>query len=459
MTIPHPTTSWRQIGQNRYSRPLDALETTLNSVYSNPQHPGFPTHDMITSVRLQTFTSSSDFLQHARSAWEQMRHIHPMIAAECDGQQYSYQSPVNRQEVEEWLNRSFIVSPGHFHSPESVYNDYSKVPVSGIPVLYCFREEHRLVLRCPHVYTDGRSTCFLLNEFLAELARISEGQEPPRKSFGDEVRNLPLGAVDAAKIQQPTATDVSHSPVHFTGQEMKMPTLGNPLTPKPGRVQVLQLSDCETTQILHRGRETGLGLTALVHAALLQACKDMRECPSQDIHTSVTGFNLRDRCDPSLPDSVGEEAFASRVSLWPYQVRVGDFWDTAAALKGEYRNLAQNKDRLITESISCLNEFLPSLLQDEPPFFASFIGDITPLWESSYGSLRVEEAWIALIPMTAMMYLVVQTFQGRLAVRLSYNEAYRSDKQVAEFLGRVRGELNCHVLQRGQTVLTNMVQS
>lgn len=446
MFIRRATAGWRQISKNRYARPLDALETVLNSGYSNPLHPGFATHDMITSVRAQTSLSTDMLIDHARSAWEQMRQIHPMIAAECDGQQYTYQSPTSRREVEGWLDRSFVVTSGSFHKPGRVYNDYSILSPSDKPVLYYFRGESRFVLRCPHVHADGASTCILLNDFLAELACLCEGRQSASRPFGDEVHNLPVGAVEAAGIQQPTATGSGHSPVHISDHDLRMSTLGDVSDPKPGRVQVLQFSESETTQILHRGRETGLGLTTLVHTALLQACKNMRVSPSQDMHTSVTGFNLRDRCNPSLPDSIGGKAFASRVVVWPYQVRVGDYWDTAAALKGEYRNLAQNKDQIIGKSIDCLREFLPSLLKDEPPFFASFIGDLSPFWSARYGPLQVNEAWITLIPMTAMMYLVVQTFNGRLAIRLSYNEAYRSDEQVAEFLERVRGELDRRVL-------------
>ncbi|PLB51089.1 hypothetical protein P170DRAFT_474636 [Aspergillus steynii IBT 23096] len=446
MTSSRPPSSWLQVDETRYVRPLDALETLLSSVYINPLHPGFRTQDIVTSIRIRTSMSNGMLLQHARRAWEQMRHLHPMIAAEYDEkqQQYVYQSPISRREVEEWLEQSFIVDSGCFHHPARGH-DYGRVPASDRPVLYYFQGEGRFVLRCPHIHADGTATGILLKDFLSEL---TTPRELEAGAFGDEIRNLPPGAIEAARIQVPSVTTED---TRLSSREMHIPTSGETLSPKPGRLQVLAFSETGTATILQRGRQTGLGLTALVHTALLKACKAMTraDSPPQDTHTSLTGFNLRDRCDPSLPDAIGARAFAPRASMWPYQVRVGDYWETAQALKVEYRSLAQSKDRILEASVPCLRKFLPAWLEKEPPFFASFIGDLSLLFGRSSGSLQVEEAWITLIPMTAMMYLVVQTFRGRLAVRLSYNEAYWRDEQVAEFLGRVKGELDRHVLTEG----------
>ncbi|KAL4961057.1 uncharacterized protein BDV14DRAFT_204059 [Aspergillus stella-maris] len=230
----------------------------------------------------------------------------------------------------------------------------------------------------------------------------------PPEGAGRGARELPLRR-EAARIQRSVGNDDINFPIRPSSQELGIPILSKASTPKPGRLQGLQFSESKTAKIRQQGRETGLGLTALIYAVLLQACNSMTVSAHQDIHTS----------------------------------------NTAIAQKGKYRNIAEIKDKIEGESISCLQDSLPLLLGKEPPFFASFIGDISPLFGSTYGPLELTEAWIALIPMTPIMYLVVQTFQEQLAVRLSYNEAYWSDEQVAVFLGKIKKELDHQVLRKG----------
>jgi hypothetical protein len=305
--------------------------------------------------------------------------------------------------------------------------------------MYYFRQDKTLVLRTPHIYTDGTGTLMLLNDFLTELSSLLEGDYAAtanielRLSETDIVKKLPLSSIAVASI--PTVSSAQ--------LQALLPDIGDP---GAGRLRAFKLNADETAAIIRSGKRTGLGFTALVHAAILHAGQGLSPgapVPNDiNTHTTLTGFKFRDRCSLDSPNA-GERAFISRVSLWPFKVQLSnDIWETARCLKAQYTTLAEQKDFIIPASVRFMQEGLPKFADNlDASFFASFPGDLTTIVRQRYGRINVQGLGLSLITTTPMMLLVVQSFGGEMEIRLTYSPASHEDEKVYEFLQVIRSKL------------------
>jgi hypothetical protein len=325
--------------------------------------------------------------------------------------------------------------------------------------MYYFRQDKTLVLRTPHIYTDGTGTLMLLNDFLTELSSLLEGDYAAtanielRLSEIDIVKNLPPSSIAAASIPTVSAAelrallpdidfDLNRDAIQFPTHDLKTSSTD----PGAGRLRAFKLNADETAAIIRSGKRTGLGFTALVHAAILHAGQGLSPgapVPNDiNTHTTLTGFKFRDRCSLDSPNA-GERAFISRVSLWPFKVQLSnDIWETARCLKAQYTTLAEQKDFIIPASVRFMQEGLPKFADNlDASFFASFPGDLTTIVRQRYGRINVQGLGLSLITTTPMMLLVVQSFGGEMEIRLTYSPASHEDEKVYEFLQVIKSKL------------------
>jgi hypothetical protein len=449
-------------------RPLDAIERSFNHVYESLAPPGFRSQDVLTTARIEVECNHDvdSFEALARRAWIRMSHVHPAITASFHGDRFIYSIPKDDDEIQKWLATSFVVNETQFNnsgsgnvtacSSTTSYQDLALVPPSPQPVMYYFPHEKTFALRSPHIYTDGTGTLMLLEDFLTELASLLKvgnvktiNMQPLQPADTEIIKNLPESTINAANIPTVGNTEMqsllSRLDLDFDREAIKLSGLDSRSSasdPGPGRLQVLRLSANETAAIIRSGKETGLGFTALVHAAILHAGQHLSNQPAagvRNIHTTVTGFTIRDRCTLEPPNA-GERAFTTRVSLWPFQVQVGeDILETARTLKADYATLAARKDAILAASVPFVQTLLPSFARSmDASFFASFPGNLMPIILRQYGHVRIQELGLSLITTTPMMLLVVQSFGGQMEIRLTYSAASHGDDEVQRFLQLIK---------------------
>lgn len=455
--------SWQKIGPRQYRRPLDAIERSLNQAYEDFAPPGFRSQDVLTTARIAldstNGTSPSSIEELARRAWARVSCLHPAVASSFHGDSFIYSVPENEDDIQEWLDRSFVVkeqlsadSGFITASSSSSYQDCAVVPPASQPALYFFRRDNTFALRCPHIYTDGTGTLYLLQDFLTELSSLLGGDKAGQAQLAEVeiIKNLPQSTMETAKIPKVSTAEMQsllpRVDLNVDQEAIQLPKadISPSSDPGPGRLQSLRFSVEDTGKIIQIGKQTGMGFTALVQAAILHAGQQLsgNRAIARKTHTTLTGFKIRDRCLMEHPNA-GQRAFITRASLWPFHVHMGaGILETAANLKAEYATLAAKKDAILAASVPFMQDMLPVLAQKmDASFFAAFPGDLTSVIPRQYGCIQLQELSLCLITTTPMMLVVVQSFDGRMEVKFSYSAASRKDEEVDRFLQLIRSGL------------------
>ncbi|CAI7585007.1 unnamed protein product [Penicillium manginii] len=454
---------WQKIGPHKYIRSLDAIERSLKYAYEDLAPPGIRTQDVLTTAHISLDRGLTlepvVFETLMRRAWARVGLLHPAVAATFCGDGFEYSVPRDEGEIQTWVAKSFIVKDTQFQtsdarnppsSPSVLFQDLATVPPESHPIMYYFRHDKTFVLRTPHIYTDGTGTLILLNDFLTELSSLLEGDHAAtanielRLSETDIVKKLPLSSIAVASIPTVSSAQLqallpdidlnltqNREAIQFPIHNLKTSSTD----PGAGRLRAFKLNADETAAIIRSGKRTGLGFTALVHAAILHAGQGLSPgapVPNDiNTHTTLTGFKFRDRCSLDSPNA-GERAFISRVSLWPFKVQLSnDIWETARCLKAQYTTLAEQKDLIIPASVRFMQECLPKFADNlDASFFASFPGDLTTIVRQRYGRINVQGLGLNLITTTPMIILVVQSFGGEMEISLTYSPASHEDEKV-----------------------------
>ncbi|KAF3401647.1 hypothetical protein F1880_009973 [Penicillium rolfsii] len=445
-------------------RPLDAIERSLNQVYGDFSPPELRSQDILTTAQIEVDsierTNPASLEALVRRAWAQISRLHPAVASSFHDDRFVYTVPKSENAIQEWVTRSFVAKDQFFDdfgststSSSASYQDLGVVPPGPQPILYYFRREKVFALRCPHIYTDGTGTLYLLEDFLTELSSLLEGSNGITQAQlmdSEIIQNLPQSTVDAAKIATVSKAEMQsllpRLDRYLDQEAIQLPRVerSSSVVSGSGRLQSFRLSAEDTANIVRTGKIKGVGFTSLVQAAILHAGRNLSESQPTAVktHTTVTGFKIRDRCDRQPPNA-GQRAFITRASLWPFHVELGDeILDTARNLKAEYATLATNKDAILAASLPFMQGSLPGLAEKmDASFFAAFPGDLTTVIPRDYGRVRLRRLGLCLITTTPMMLVVVQTFEGRMEVRLTYSPVSRKDDEVDRFLQHVKSAL------------------
>ncbi|OKO93025.1 hypothetical protein PENSUB_1054, partial [Penicillium subrubescens] len=414
----------------------------------DPARPESRSLDIVASVGMETIhNDANNILETIKKAWIRLRYLHPSLATEVGQKEFRYMALKSKEDIENWLEKTFIVKECDSHAEVQGCQDLSIAPAAQSPVLYYFPGKKRLILRMDHMHGDGQAVVNMLQDLFTEIQRLNLGGGIVNEPWGAEVHNLASSAFDAAGIT--TLEDswssnlVSSLPQpRAEGEAFEIPSFNNTHPPGAGKTQSLDFSENETSELLDQAQKQNLGITAFVHAALLHAGKRISPNSESMVHSTVLIFSFRERCTDSPPNA-NARAAALRIGFWPIQVSMSDdFQRTALHIKHEYKSLAHRKSAALITMVPYLQKCASALSQEYfKAILPSFIGNLSKVFPKSYGSFKVRDFWMAAVPTDERIYLGIQTFGNKLSIRACYNQTYHTDEQIANYLLQIRQEM------------------
>ncbi|KAJ5777748.1 hypothetical protein N7520_000994 [Penicillium odoratum] len=439
---------WKKDCNGQYIRPFDPFEKTFSSFCHDPARPEFRSLDIVASVGMETLhKDASTFLETIKKAWTRLRYLHPTLATEVGQDEFRYKPLEDQADIDNWLEKTFIVKDWDPHTEVWGCQDLVIAPAANSPVLYYFPSKQKLVLRMNHMHGDGQAVVGLLQDLFNEIQRLNLGGETVSEPWGAEMKNLAIGAFDAAGV---TALEKSWSsnlasslPEPRTeGEAFEIPSVNNTHPPGEGKTQSLGFSESQTSELLDQAKKMKLGITAFLHTALLHAGKRVSPSSDSTIHSTVLIFSFRERCTDSPPNA-NSRAAALRIGFWPIQVPMSDdFQRTALRVKHAYKALAHRKSAALITMVPYLQKCASALSQDYfKGILPSFIGNLSKAFPKTYGSFKIRDLWMVAVPTDERIYLGIQTFGGRLSIRACYNQTYHTDEQIASYLLSIRQEM------------------
>ncbi|KAI9933621.1 hypothetical protein MW887_008094 [Aspergillus wentii] len=449
---PYPNNhlQWIHTENGEYTRPIDPLEDFAQDLFLEFAQPGYRNFDVFVNLRLEFDRDPTSLISVARETWKNIRFLHPLLGARFDGKGFIYRSPRDEGELQQWADETFVIMEGNsLHNPRpGCAENVTVLEHCEYPIMAYLPGEKRIVIRLPHVYTDGLGTVILANDFLKELSRLAATTTPPRRSFGTDIQNLAQGVSLAAEADSTPETyekEQAACPDPIEEEAICLPTKENSSNTPPGasRLQKIRFTHNDTVNILKHVRSRGLKLTPFIHSALLHAAR--RASPSKpqtDNHTAFLLFNCRSHCRGS-PAIATYDSFAYRTGMWFAQVPLKrDVHDTALGFKDEYANLLDNKVTMMSRMPPWGKKTATPLMDKmENSIMLSSFGSLDSRLEREYGTIKLREFSTVLHVVNPVVFFVLQTFADQLELRVTYNEAYHEDSQVAELLQLAREEI------------------
>jgi hypothetical protein len=439
-----PKSSQWVTDNGQYTRPFDAFEKFFSSLCHDPARPEFRSLDAAGVVDLKILLEDENiFLETLKKAWMRIRYLHPFLACEVSGQTFRYTPLKGQSDLDDWLKKTFIIKDWDDGSELQKHQDLTIEPGTKVPSLYYFRGKQRLFFRINHMLLDAYGAVAMIQDLFSEIHRLQSGGQIVNEPWGEEVRRLASGELDAAGIAVPKDPWFSNMPqLRTDGQAFEIPSINNALPPGSCKTQYLKFSENQTSELLSRSKELGIGINPFIHTALIHAGKSVSPSSCGTVHSDFIIAKIREKCTTS-PQNAHVRATALRIIFWPIQVHVSDsFQRTARGVKNEYQSLAGQKHAAIAKSIPYSQKAISVL---EKSIFRgilpSFFGNLSDIFPKTYGYFKVQDLWMVAAPTDERIYLGVHTFGSKLSIRACYNQTYHTDEQIANYLMQIKQEI------------------
>ncbi|KAB8228897.1 hypothetical protein ETB97_012734 [Aspergillus alliaceus] len=392
--------------------------------------------DMFTEIHVESVLSGQVLAQYARRAWQRLRYKHPSMAAHSIIDRLEYKKPT-QVDLWDWLQETFIV----LDKPHvSVYEVINAPHNQRTPTMFFLLQSATFVLYVPHHYNDALGMAIFCNDFLQEISKdVIEPQKNPQ--FGDEASNL-APCLEEVECVEPT-------PEHRAKVRSALKdlwTTSGSLSPRstthevfPGKTnwQDLILDDIETSRLVHSAKANNITVTHAVHAALVQATATQDQKCRKDFLSAIF-FNQRSYTG-QYPGKICLD-FALRIGVWGIKIRPLWFMLTADLLKEKYESL---KNEHYPTSLTW-SEFTSHFLSGNSNSIVHIItspGRLDRYVSMDYGPIQVKNIHFILQHQMQGIIAIIQSFAGRLRLRVEYNESYFRQEDITGYLALVKREL------------------
>lgn len=450
---------------NTFTRPLGPNEVFIKLI-SDPGHQLGREHWAINyTVKIcprGAFTGlldSADLLPNLiRYSWLHLRFQHPSLAAHPDSNSnVIYIVPDSADTLRTWASETFTVEA----DAQSADDVIPTITPAADARLYYIPRSSELLLHTAHWRMDGVGGLLLLGQLVNLMVSHADtfllGKLPdPFESFywGLEVARLSPPVEEAGSMPL-TATDEQKAIAHravstfaLAAGAVGVPYIGDTSTiPSGTRAAELTFSPTTTFAAVSAAKSLGIGITAAVHASL--ATVNFRHAKHQGRHyTSTIKQSLR----PYLPEPYSTPAAAAGLytSGWLARVEASGTWEENARIyQAEYQK------GISTEYVQAHREYASTLVEvikhlptpTEPPSDVdiSSLGIMEKYLEREYGTsdrgFSITHAGVGVEMLSRQGVVFVWTFRNQLTLRLVYNEAFHTEKQMTEFLQDIQTDL------------------
>ncbi|KAH7333439.1 hypothetical protein BKA65DRAFT_564743 [Rhexocercosporidium sp. MPI-PUGE-AT-0058] len=416
--------------------------------------------------------------KRAVDAFCQTRWRYPTIAARVSEDINAIYHVEEEDKVIQWAKRSVtmtVADGGWLAKREQVSRDLPIPSLDGdytLVYLIVKPEESArrsiryfdVLLHTHHAFTDGSGIRSILNEFLSRLANPLPSNET---HWGQEIDKLlpPSNVLVKAEQSLPYATHVDARPKVFgnlftlpdIGLPLYRPDIGPPASQYRGTRLVSHTFEPQLLrQLLTAGRKHGVKITAILHAALLQAVHETTDTVTgpEDFYKSRSAMDLRNGWMPPPfnekrhyvncavvmhPIEVPCKLFSRRNSFWDAVTYTANLWEVAKKQKGMVATIEAEAGAFI-ESRS---KHDPTASPGKPrtcPYFVSdppgshLLDSIFPVSEYENLQFVLESYQLATDQSQAIVSARSHSFHDKLTLCLVFNAARNPKEKMQEFL-------------------------
>ncbi|KAL2823253.1 hypothetical protein BDW59DRAFT_148900 [Aspergillus cavernicola] len=483
--------SWAEVRSGRWERDIDETEQFYTSIAKTYEGSGRCCFAITGYISFSALGSDHEVENALRKAWVRLRYDHPTIASRVEYSESlqkcrkAYEMAVTREAQTDWLESTFRIVRTKMSGLQWCNSD---PPVPQLPTLFMIKRAGRphgmvhadLVLRCRHDIVDGVGTLMLFNNLFAHAAlALEQGDSYRLPVFGDEWSRLSppfrvaAGVPPSLTRQQKIRLDktVAWNAALTQGVEIA----GFPcrkVATKPGKHQrvAITLSSESTHRLLKACKALGFSVTHAYHTAIGIVLRDMQKRQSQPRTVRYINYSLMDerpQCEEpyntpahaaSVYHSISGECLALDLTVPAASIGVPDqLLDYSVPRRREYMRIAsavrrfdlQNRNdkqrigmvpsywAMITPPYPADNSTPPvPTSSQKPSVLLSDIGTLDNTISPIHGAFELDNPWVTREHLVTGLGLFLGTWNGRLTLSASYNDAWHSRSEALVFLDR-----------------------
>ncbi|KIL90011.1 hypothetical protein FAVG1_06749 [Fusarium avenaceum] len=425
---------WAQVSDTRWERTLDGLEAyfVIIANMSASMCDGREHYTLFSSLKLEI--NSSDVTSDLRNAWKQLRFEQPQIATTIEDMKRIYTTP-SEESLEKWLTDTFVVSDAC--SVEEMQQSIKPIKQT---TLYYIPASSEIVIRGHHYTFDGTGMEMICHSFLEAITHPEKNS-----TFGDEHTRLPpileevLGFSDDSVSAKEKAEELLG---YYLSNQPAIGPVSKLGTAPAGNCKNAELVfSSDTTALLIKAcHSKGISVTSAVHAAYVRVIMEHADPQSnQSRYTSMNQFNLR----PYLPAPYNTSKYAASVYYAPHPHKIdlpASYWDLVESFNKYYKTFEQNPEAL--EMTGHFKRGMrdvasnPEFLKAPPPKDAliSSLGVVERFINREYKGVKVRDFKFGADIVLGMSMLFFYTFQRKLRLVHSFNDAYENPEDIQMYL-------------------------
>lgn len=459
--------------------------------------PGKRRENLLIHATAQIDTTSisiEDLSIQFRSAWTALRLLHsPDIACEFEGEKKIYRSPTDSKELQRWLDRTLEVI---------IIKDDENIKQAKETIIKRRQDRIELLPTCsiilhnktPHVVEgivilfishwriEASGALALIDRFIDITIQLVQNYDHYIKALkeykfdGNEVDKLTPTVEDALMLDTKSSSSISKERVANRIKEMSekmsrnlqvaITNDGNNAGKMPYKINERVYSTSFTSTLIDRCKKENISVTSAIHAAYL--CALYREAIKDDTinsknisYASIMPAQVRTRIDDGRSPLRKQGCWNAALMLFlaldlvPTQDEKLNLFTIAKSLKQQYQ-IASQKEWLYEdarETSEQLIEFFTKTIgnaavnqaKTATPYFTSLGILDKEIINKFHGNEKVNikihkvSAWADSI--ASGMVMRVWTFDDKLNIQLTSNQAWHKEEQIEKLLNQTQEEL------------------
>ncbi|KAL4914827.1 hypothetical protein BDW62DRAFT_204192 [Aspergillus aurantiobrunneus] len=483
--------SWTQVSPGRWERDIDETEQFYTSFAKRYEGTGRCCFAITGYISFSAEGTDSEVENALRKAWLRLRYENPTVASRveyCAKRQRCrklYDMMATPEAQGTWLDTTFCIVRTKMSGLQWCNSD---PPVPELPTLFLIKSPGRssgmvnadLVIRCRHDIVDGMGTLMLLNNLFAHAAvALNQGDAYPLPVFGEEWTRLSppfrvaAGVTPTFGKKQRDRLDKTVSWNAALKKEVEIAGFpGRKNARQPGRHQrvAITLSTESTFRLFKACKALGLSVIHAYHTAIGIVLRDLQKRHSRPRTVRYINYSLLDErpnCEgpynspahaASVYHSVSGECLAVDLTVPAASIGAPDqLFDYSIPRRKEYMKVAsavrrfdlqnRNDEQRINMVPSYWGMITPPYPADnmtpavpvpynKPLVSLSDLGTVDSTILPTHGAFQLDNPWVTRDHLVTGLALFLGTWDGRLTLSATYNDAWHTRSEALTFLDR-----------------------
>jgi hypothetical protein len=447
--------AWAEVRQGHWQRPIGENEAMIKMIGDKGHDSGKDTWSIAATACFTAHLKTKPLSEALRNGWKTFRFHHPSIASIASEDILEYHIP-EIHELEKWADETFFV----LHDDVGLDDIISKLEPRRYATCYYLEECQSVLLYISHWRTDGIGAFHLLGAFF-EAAIESLNKEPLELPWGQEAAQLVPSVEEALGLPHAPSADIERATMEYVRTlsnnigALETPfASGNGINPSFTGGAHLRFSKDQSTDIVNACNRLGIRLEAALHASVAATAYSVALPSSRHKHHAST---LRHSIRPHLPPPYDGVAGAAGLYTAGYIVKVppSQPWlENAKQYNAEYSKgatpdlLCSRRQYALTMKKILQNALVP----DPPPsgLDISYVPNaqelVRPVYERAGDAFEILQVGLGVEVVSRHVYVFAWMFDGRLDMRLVYNQAFYDGGFAEKVLSLVKEHMLSNLL-------------